>query len=98
MTTSGPNFSPFPFERLRRVTRREAALESAIARWIAARPAGDRVARLAGGRVRIRVVGHDARVPGDAAVAEVRAGGASILLAASPAPVRALAQRLLGGP
>jgi len=101
---SGPNFSPYPFERLRRVTRRAAALESAIARWIAARPggdAGDRVARLAGGRVRIRVVGGVAAGAGidpHAVLAEVRAGGASIVLAASSAPVRALAQRLLGGP
>ena len=104
MPESGPNFSPYPFERLRRVTRRAAALESAIARWIAARPggdAGDRVARLAGGRVRIRVVGGVAAGAGidpHAVLAEVRAGGASIVLAASSAPVRALAQRLLGGP
>jgi Type III flagellar switch regulator (C-ring) FliN C-term len=103
MTAGGPNFSPFPFERLRRVTRREAALESAVARWIAARPPGARVARLAGGPVRIRLVGHGAGAAGaaidpHAALAEVRAGGASIVLAASAAPVRALAQRLLGGP
>jgi hypothetical protein len=109
VTENGPSFSPYPFERLRRVTRRAAALESAIARWIAARPrgdAGDRVARLAGGRVRIRVVsgaGAGAAAGGGAldphaALAEVRVGGASIVLAASSAPVRALAQRLLGGP
>ncbi len=100
MTATRPNFSPYPYERLRRVTRREAALESAIARWIAARPPGDRVARLAGGRVRVRVVGHGQREALDphAALGEVRAGGASIVLAASSRPVRALAQRLLGGP
>src|SRR6187402_1615898 len=101
MSESRPNFSPFPFDRLRRVTRREAALESAVARWIAARPPGARVARLAGGPVRVRLVGHGAgggAIDPHAALAEVRAGGASIVLAASSAPVRALAQRLLGGP
>ena len=106
MTAERPNFSPFPFERLRRVTRREAALESAIARWLAARPpgaAGGRLARLVGGRVRVRILGRAASAAGAAgdpaaALAEVRAGGASIVLAASARPVRALAQRLLGGP
>ena len=117
MPASPPNFSPFPFAALRRVTRREAALESAIARWIAARPLGERVARLAGGPVRVSVVSAvrggagggaggagaagavDASHAGPhAAYAEVRAGGASIVLAASGAPVRALARRLLGGP
>jgi hypothetical protein len=101
MTERGPNFSPFPFDRLRRVTRREAALESAVARWIAARPPGARVARLAGGPVWVRLVGHGAgggAIDPHAALAEVRAGGASIVLAASAAPVRAFAQRLLGGP
>ncbi len=94
-----PNFSPFPYERLRRVTRREAAFESAIARWLASRGGlGERAARLWGGPVRLRIVGAVAALPPDAALAEVRAGGASIVLAASPAPVRALAQRLLGGP
>lgn len=107
MPASQPNFSPFPFAALRRVTRREAALESAIARWIAARPLGERVARLAGGPVRVSVVSavrggagaaHDSHAGPHAAYAEVRAGGASIVLAASGAPVRALARRLLGGP
>lgn len=99
VTEPRPNFSPFPYERLRRVTRREAALESAIARWLAARGGlGERVARLWGGPVRLRIVGTAAALPPDAALAEVRAGGGSFVLAASPAPVRALAQRLLGGP
>lgn len=99
VTEPVPNFSPFPYERLRRVTRREAAFESALARWLASRGGlGDRVARLWGGPVRLRIVGAVAALPPDAALAEVRAGGASVVLAASPAPVRALAQRLLGGP
>jgi flagellar motor switch/type III secretory pathway protein FliN len=102
VSESGPNFSPYPFVALRRLTRREAALESAVARWIAARPLGERVAQLAGGPVRVSVVSvtgsRDSLVGPHAALAEVRIGGASIVLAAAGAPVRALARRLLGGP
>src|SRR5262245_47578582 len=97
-----PNFSPYPFGALRRVSRRDAAIESAIARWVAARPrgGGPHTAALVGGPVRARVVGlgGECRVPPDAAVAELRLGGLAIAVAASGAAVRALAQRLLGGP
>jgi hypothetical protein len=97
---SSPNFSPFPFERIAHVRRREAAFESVVARWIAARPLGARVAKLAGGPVRVRLVGHARVFSIDPypALAEVRVGGHSIVLVAAGAPVRALAQRLLGGP
>jgi len=96
----GPNFSPFPFERLRRVGRRDLALETAIARWIVARPLGARIAQLAGGPVRARLVGIGrAAFDPHAALAEVRlVDGLSIVLAAASRPIRALAQRLLGGP
>lgn len=102
MPASPPNFSPYPFAALRRLTRREAALESAVARWLAARPLGARVARLAGGPVRVSVAGvrggvGESLVGPHAAFAEVRAGGASIIVAASGGPIRALARRLLGG-
>src|SRR4051794_17486983 len=94
-----PNFSPFPFDRLRKLSRRDAAIESALARWIAARPLGARVFALAGGPVRARLVGIVAGPPDPhPALAELRIAGATIALAASSAPVRALAQRLLGGP
>jgi len=94
-----PNFSPFPFERLRQLSRRDAAIESALARWIAVRPLGGKIRALAGGPVRARLVGIVAGPPDPhAAFAELRIGGAAIALAASSAPVRALAQRLLGGP
>lgn len=98
MPTEGPNFSPFPIESLRRVTAGQAALESALARWIAVRPLGARVAKLAGGPVRSRVIGSRA-APFDphAAHAEVRTAGASILVACAARPIRGLAQRLLGG-
>ena len=98
MPSSGPNFSPFPFDRLPRRSRREAAIESAIARWIAVRPLGAHVAKLAGGPVRARLVGVGGSPDPHSALAEVRIGGLSIVLAASARPVRALAQRLLGGP
>ena len=59
MASGSPNFSPFPFDRLRRVTRREAALTTLLARWIAARPLGARCAKLAGGPVTIELRGMD---------------------------------------
>jgi hypothetical protein len=96
---SAPNFSPFPFGRLRKLSRRDAAIESMLARWVAVRQPGARVAALAGGAVRATLVETIARVPDPhAALAEVRCGGMSIGLAASSRPVRALAQHLLGGP
>jgi len=95
----GPNFSPFPFDRLRKLSRREAGIESALARWIAPRRLGAKVAALAGGAVRARFVGVTPHVPDPhAAIAEIWYGGVPITLAASSRPVRALAQRLLGGP
>ncbi len=99
MRVQVPNFSPFPFDRLRKLSRRDAAVESALARWIAPRQLGARVAALAGGAVRARLVGVAPRAPDPhAALAEVRYAGVPITLAASSRPVRALAQRLLGGP
>lgn len=99
MTVSGPNFSPFPFHHLRTLSRREAAIESTLARWLAPRQLAARVAELAGGPVRARLTGLIPPAPDPhAALAEVRVHGAPIVLAASSGPVRALAQRLLGGP
>ena len=81
------------------MTRAEAALESALARWIRARPIGARVADLAGGAVTTRLVGTLSRpFDPDAAHAEVRIGGASIVLAGASRAVRGLAQRVFGGP
>lgn len=100
MISSNPNFRPYPFELLPRISHHDAAIESSIARWIAARPLGPRVAELAGGPVRARLVGRVGERTGDPnpALAEVRIAGRSIVLAAASRPVRALAQRLLGGP
>jgi hypothetical protein len=99
VTASGPNFSPFPFDRLRRLSRRDAAIESSLARWFAAGRLGAKVAALAGGTVRARLVGVTPEAPDPhAARAELRSGGLSVTVTASSRPVRALAQRLLGGP
>lgn len=132
MPSSGPNFSPYPVARLRQITRQEAALESIVARWIAARPLGAKTAALVGGQVRARIVGvrpvdprptikvvrdatvdlHRRSVPPrelgrpstsawldpHAALADLRVAGASFVVAGASAPVRALAQKLLGGP
>jgi hypothetical protein len=99
VTVPGPNFSPVPFHHLRRLSRRDAAIESTLARWLAPRQLAAKVAALAGGPVRARLVGLVLGAPDPyAALAEVRVDGVPIVLAASPAPVRSLAQRLLGGP
>ena len=98
MSRQGPNFSPFPFDRLPKLSRRDAAIESTLARWVAPRRLGAKVAALAGGPVRARFLGIVARAPDPhAALAEVRFDGVPIALAASSRPIRALAQRLLRG-
>ena len=126
MSERGPNFSPFPFDRVRRIRRRDAAIESALARWLApahgklaapaggklagppggkvaapadGKPAGGKLAALIGGPIRARFAGVVPRVPDPhAAVAELRLHGLAIRVTGSARPVRALAQRLLGGP
>jgi hypothetical protein len=50
------NVRPYPFDRLPRLTKADAALESAFAAHLAARPAGDRLAALAGGPVDVKAV------------------------------------------
>lgn len=85
---------------------RDAAYLSTLARWIAARPLGAHVERLAGARLRARLVGvatadagdHQLALDPDAAHAEVRVGGAGFVVAGAARGVRALTQRLLGGP
>jgi len=90
---------PYPFDLLRRIRRDDAAIESAVARWLAAHPdGGRRTTKLAGGPVRARVVGRANAVDPHAAIAVVRAGELAITAAASGTAIRALAQQLLGGP
>lgn len=103
VTRGSPAPRPFPYASLPRRSRREAALETAVARWLAARPDAwgwRSLAGLLGGAPDVRalgVVGADAIAP-DAAWAELRVGGLALGVAGSGAFVRALAQRLLGGP
>jgi Type III flagellar switch regulator (C-ring) FliN C-term len=93
-----PSFSPYPFARLRRLSRRDAALESAIARWLDGRVGHARLAKLASGAVSIRIVGAATSIDPQAALAEIRANGLSLYAAATARTVRALAQLWLGGP
>ncbi len=134
MTDSSPNFSPFPFDRLRRLRRSDAAIETTLAHWLAARPSSSaKLAALFGGAPQIAILGvrqreelgrsptlvgpetvvgvrksrereKPDRLSGSlvafdrhAALAELRVAGISILVTASLAPIRALAQRLVGG-
>jgi hypothetical protein len=93
-----PNFSAYPFDRLRTLRRRDALVESTVARWIAAQARGERLARLVGiSAVRAEVVAPGAFDP-FAARCEVRVGGAALSVRGSSLAVRAIAQRLLGGP
>jgi len=105
--TSAPNFSPFPFDRLPHVARGEVPIRSALARWLASlghvMTAEPRVTTHLAGLVRstARIVSVElAARPFDpfAAIAEVRAGKLAIPIAGSSQGVRAIAQRLLGGP
>jgi len=113
---SGPSFSPFPFERLRRLSRADAAFETALARYLAIPPRRDsdrfalrdasprfaKLAAVAESAVDIRIASVGGAAPSTidphAARAELRTNGHSIALAASSRAVRALTQRLLGGP
>lgn len=77
-----PNFSAFPFDQLRVVTRRMARLESLLARWLP----GD-----------VKVVPPVAIDP-FAAWCAVRIDGAEVRVAGPNRLVRQLAQQALGGP
>ncbi len=90
--------TPYPFDRLRRVTRRDAAFESMIARWVDARPAGTRLHALVGGPVRVISMSSTSAHDPNAASCEVRVAGASIEVLGSSGVVRTIVQRVLGGP
>ena len=100
MPASRPNFSPYPFARLRRISRADAALESALARYLDGHaPTFAKSVKLASGPVSLRVVGAGtAALDPYASIAEVRADGLSIFVAAPSLAVRDLAQTWLGGP
>jgi flagellar motor switch/type III secretory pathway protein FliN len=87
----------FPSEQLPRVARAELAQTNAIARWLAVRPLGRRVATLVGGEASVALA---TGALGDryAASCELRLAGQSIEVRGASAFVRAFAQRTLGGP
>lgn len=96
MPASPPNFSPFPFAQLPRLTRSQAVIESALARHAQGRRGGWRLAKLVGP---VKIVGTSIATRGfdpNAALVEIRWGATSIAVAASGA-IRAIAQRVLGG-
>lgn len=91
----------YPFDRLPKLSRDDATVVSAAARWLGARPlrADGALARLVGTSIGATV----ARVADAAGVAlgaacDVRVADAVIRVVAPGLLVRALAQRLLGGP
>jgi flagellar motor switch/type III secretory pathway protein FliN len=93
-----PKFSAYPWRALRHLTRREAALESAVARWLAARPRGQRLEALVGAPATVAIVRVGAARDPHAARCELRRGGETIDVIGGGALVRAVAQRVLGGP
>jgi flagellar motor switch/type III secretory pathway protein FliN len=93
-----PKFSAYPFDRMPRVV--DPAAESAVACWLAARPDGERLAKLVGGPVRAAIVraGHTPATDPYAGACQISIAGAVIDVRGSGAAVRRLAQRVLGGP
>jgi flagellar motor switch/type III secretory pathway protein FliN len=106
-----PKFSAYPWDAVPRLSRREASMHSVLARWIGARGdagslGGDgsrasRLATLVGAkpsdvRARIGIARDD--IDPHAAACTVRVGDAEIDVFGSSGGVRAIAQRLLGGP
>lgn len=101
-------FSGYPFDRLRQMTRAEAARESVVARWIGARsdPRGELGPRLAklvgavGGTIGARVIAVGASSDSFdryAAHCEVRIAGAAFTVRGASAGIRVIAQRMVGG-
>jgi hypothetical protein len=90
----------YPFERLRRISRSDAAIESAAARWLGATalPPHGALAQLVGGPVVARMTGASATPDPHAAACEVRVAGAAFVVTCGSAAVRRLAQHALGGP
>ncbi|HET9987177.1 MAG TPA: FliM/FliN family flagellar motor switch protein [Kofleriaceae bacterium] len=88
---------PFPFDRLPQVALAELARTNALARWLALRPLGRRVATLVGGDATVALASGEL---GDAyaAACELRVHGQMIEVRGASAFVRAFAQRTLGGP
>ena len=87
----------FPFDQLPRVPREGLAESNALARWLAVRPLGRRVATLVGGDATL-AMGSGALEDRYAATCELRVQGQTVFVRGASAFVRAFAQRVLGGP
>lgn len=87
----------FPFDQLPRVSRDGLAGSNALARWLAVRPLGRRVATLVGGDATL-AMRSGALEDLYAATCEVRVQGQTVFVRGASAFVRAFAQRVLGGP
>jgi flagellar motor switch/type III secretory pathway protein FliN len=100
VTVGAPNFSLFPFGSLPRHSRADAALLSAIARWLVPRSAPTRaLPSLLGAEPTLRLESIVmTAVDPYAARVEVRAHGASAVVSGPSQFVKDVAQRLLGGP
>ncbi len=97
---STPNFSAYPWRRLPTLTREQARAHSLVARWIRATNV-DTLARLVGVRaddIHTQVADASGHFDPHAAICNVRIHGISIDVLGSSMAVRAIAQRLLGGP
>lgn len=92
-----PKFSPFPWSAVRRLSQRDAALESVLARWLRAQRRVDTVLGMAVTVERLAVVAAPHADP-NAAHCEVRVAGLAMDVAGSSQVVRALTTKLLGGP
>jgi hypothetical protein len=88
----------YPFDRLPKLGRREAALHTQLARWVAARSTGPRLGKLVGGPVRVTSIAAAHAVDPQSASCDVRIAGETLELRGSNAAVRSIAQKLLGGP
>lgn len=94
-----PNFSAFPWDRVPRVSKADARVQSIVARWVAARPSTSRLAALLGtNELRARVVSPSLDFDPHAARCIVRVAGADIEVRGSSVAVRAIANKVLGGP
>jgi flagellar motor switch/type III secretory pathway protein FliN len=86
----------YPFDRLPKLTRDQARVQSALAGWLAARPTQGKLAALVGGPVRVAMGSELAdRFAG---ACTLRIAGAAIEVLGSSRAVRRLSQKLLGGP
>src|SRR5687768_2429264 len=96
------NFSAYPWDRVPKLTARQAQLESMVARWLAATPRGDRLAKLVGTRdgravgaarpaVRVELVAPSDTFDPFAARCEVRVGAASFDVRGASFAVRMIA-------